>query len=331
MKRAFSYCICCVVVLALLSSRMNAQTVYAVSSSNIEELQSKAKAGDTEAQLRLGIAYIDGIGVKASKTKAFKWFAAAASQQNAAAQYKLAQCITYGIGTESNIQKAAIFYRKSAEQGIVEAQYYLGLMYLYGTGVTKDAKVGWQWIRKAADQGLTEAVFKMGARYYNAIIGLTDEGASALVDSAKFWLLQAGGCYHEQALTLLRNINELLYLYEEKLLVLYDSTSTNPNDTTFYPPVLLNGEVEVEDYLYDYVVFPFLPRVSKFANCEVDLQYMVEQDGHVGSVRVVKPGPLPDFAEEAYRAMLCLPIMAPGFKGNYAVSVYDEITIPFYK
>lgn len=330
MKKSLLVCACCMILL-FAQGIINAQVVHAVSSSNLGQLQLQAKAGDAKAQFRLGIAYMDGVGVKASNTKAYKWFAAATAQKYAPAQYKLAQCITYGVGTESNIQKAAALYKKAADQGVVDAQYYLGLMYLYGTGVEQNETVGWQWIQRAAMQGHTEAIFKMGARYYDQLVSLNDAGASVLVDSAKYWLLQAGSRNHEQALTLLGNINELLYLYEENLLIYYDSTSLNPDDTNSYPPVLFNGEMEVYDYLVGYVLFPHLASVFKFGNCRVGVHYVVEEDGHVSHVRVQDPGPLPEFAEEGYRALLCLPILSPGFKGNYAVRVFENVRIPFYR
>ena len=85
------------------------------------EEQTKAQAGDTEAQFVLGDMYRNGRGVKQDFKEAVKWF------------------------------------RKASEQGYAEAQYDLGLMYYFGRGVERDIQESKTWMRKAAEQGNADA------------------------------------------------------------------------------------------------------------------------------------------------------------------------------
>lgn len=97
-----------------------------LSASEISQLKAKAKSGDAEAQLSLGMAYEKGNGVP----------------QNDAA--------------------AADWYRKAAEQGNAAAQNNLGVMHRMGSGVSKDMAEAIKWYRKAARQKNANAMFNLG-------------------------------------------------------------------------------------------------------------------------------------------------------------------------
>lgn len=319
---------CAFIVLSVF--HLSAQEVHRLSSGCVSQKESEAKAGDAQAQFQMGISYMDGIGVRQNLKKSKKWFAASAAQGYGPAEYKLAQCYTYGIGVESDVRHASSWYRRAAEKGISDAQYYYGLLCEYGMGVTKDEEKALHWIKAAEKQGHLEAAFHLGMYYYNQIEALDNYADIALLDSARQYLVKAAERNHEQALALLTRTNELEYLYANKLLVLVDSSGTNPNDDNFYPPIYLNDEMDVEEYVTDYVIYPYLAQTFGFRRTSVLLKYFVEKDGHIGHVEVLDPGLLPEFAEEAARAMLCLPLCSPGFKGNYAVRVREHILIHFW-
>lgn len=307
----------------------SAQVAHIVSSESAETLLEKAKEGDAKAQFRMGIAYMDGIGVKPNLRKSAKWFTASAAQDYGPAQYRLAQCLTYGIGVGTNLRAAAICYRKAAEKGIADAQYYYGLLLLYGIGIEQNESSALRWIKAAEEQDYLEATFRLGMHYFNKLVALDDSLGSKLLDSARYYLIKAADRGHEQAATLLVRTNELQYLYENDLLVLYDTSGIFPDDNTSYPPVFMNDKVDVRDYLADYVIYPYFAKIFGFGTTDVVLEFFVEEDGHVGNVNVMTPGPLPEFAEEAMRAMLCLPLWCPGFKGNSVERVKYEFSIPF--
>ena len=94
-----------------------------------QDLLTKAKAGDAEAQFNLGDRYCHGDGVPQDDKEAVKW------------------------------------YRKAAEQGYAFAQHNLGVMYANGRGVPEDDKEAVKWFRKAAEQGYAFAQFNLGVRY----------------------------------------------------------------------------------------------------------------------------------------------------------------------
>jgi TPR repeat protein len=77
------------------------------------KLAALAEEGDAAAQLRLGGAYILGMGVVKDEAEGWRW------------------C------------------RKAAEQGGARAQVLLGGAYMRGTGVEKDEEEGLKWVMKA--------------------------------------------------------------------------------------------------------------------------------------------------------------------------------------
>ncbi len=98
-----------------------------------------AEKGDSEAQVRVGRAYADGLGVPVDQAK------------------------------------AAAFYRRAADQGHPLAQYLLGWSYLRGEGVDESDVEGFRWIRKAAENGSGEAQFSLAEIYAGGNFGLDED------------------------------------------------------------------------------------------------------------------------------------------------------------
>ena len=69
---------------------------------DIPQLRKQARAGDLDAQCRLGIALRDGDGMRQDKRAATRWFHKAANAGHAGAQYELAYCYDNGDGVEKN-------------------------------------------------------------------------------------------------------------------------------------------------------------------------------------------------------------------------------------
>jgi len=87
----------------------------------IEEVKAKAKSGDADSEVELGLRYEQGKGVAKDQVEAVKW------------------------------------YRKAAEQNLAEAQYNLGVGYYKGEGVAKDWVEAYRWLLLAARQGDEDA------------------------------------------------------------------------------------------------------------------------------------------------------------------------------
>lgn len=131
----------------------------------IDQLKTKAEHGDAEAQLALGSAYANGIGVARDFKKAARWHRKAADQGLARAQYQLGMDYAGGDGVKEDKSEALRWFRRAAEQGLAEAQFGLGLAYANGRGIHPNAVEAVKWFRQAAEQGYAEAEDELGNCY----------------------------------------------------------------------------------------------------------------------------------------------------------------------
>jgi uncharacterized protein len=124
-------------------------------------LEPLARAGNPQAQTRLGLLYYHGHGVRESDTEALRWFERAARQGLPEAQFQLANLYAYGLAeVPADIDAtriAAQWYFEAARQGHAEAQYSLGILFLTGSGVTQSPDEAGKWIGRAAAQGHADA------------------------------------------------------------------------------------------------------------------------------------------------------------------------------
>lgn len=115
---------------------------------DIETIKAKAQAGDPEAQVELGKAYLEGKeGLTKDEATAVKWFRKAAEQGNAEGQYELGVCYFYGQGIISNNKEAERWLRKSADQCYATSYRMLGYYYK----LQKDKSTAIYWYKKYAD------------------------------------------------------------------------------------------------------------------------------------------------------------------------------------
>jgi len=124
-------------------------------------LEPLARRGDALAQLRLGLLYYHGHGVRESDAQAVLWFERAARQGLADAQFHLGNMYAYGLAplptdTDGN-RLAAQWYFEAARAGHADAQYSLGILFLTGSGVQLDLAEARKWIARAAAQGHADA------------------------------------------------------------------------------------------------------------------------------------------------------------------------------
>lgn len=125
-------------------------------------LEPLAASGEAQAQLRLGLLYYHGHGVRESDALALQWFERAARQGLAEAQFHLGNMYAYGLvppAAEADADRlAALWYFEAARQGHAAAQYSLGILFLTGSGVQQDPAEARKWIERAAAQGLADAL-----------------------------------------------------------------------------------------------------------------------------------------------------------------------------
>ncbi|NBS55124.1 sel1 repeat family protein [bacterium] len=130
-----------------------------------KELESRALAGDAEAQFQLGNCYFFGLGVAKKQIDGVAWYRKAAEAGHAEAQFNLGGCLYQGYGIEPNLFEALRWWRKSAGQNFSAAQISVGDCFLYGRGTEKNEAEAVRWYQKAAEQEYPAALHRLGNCY----------------------------------------------------------------------------------------------------------------------------------------------------------------------
>ncbi len=131
----------------------------------ISDLQARAVAGDTDAQIRLGLQLANGRDAKPDYAGAAHWFEAAAKSGSLEAQYDLAVLTADGLGVKRDPIGAAILFMNAAAGGFPGAEYRIGAAYQDGVGVPRSAAFAAMWYERAARHGISQAQFALGGLY----------------------------------------------------------------------------------------------------------------------------------------------------------------------
>lgn len=152
----------------------------------ITELSRKAAAGDTRAQLQLGIAFEFGQGVDKNIEEAMHWYRIAADRGDPEAQTDLGYLYEIGSTGSENPAEAAKWYLRAAVSGFARAQFNLGTLYLRGVGVERSDEDAAHWIGEAADVGCPTAVAALGYLYtYGKGVPLDEQKARELIQKSE--------------------------------------------------------------------------------------------------------------------------------------------------
>ena len=82
------------------------------------------------------------------------------------AQIDLGNAYVQGLGIGKDIEEALWYYREAAELGHRDAQFALGTLYLLGKDVEKDISSAIYWYYGAAEQGHLDALGTLGRLYF---------------------------------------------------------------------------------------------------------------------------------------------------------------------
>jgi TPR repeat protein len=163
MKRLVFLVSCAIVVVSLTGfvqqavAQQESASTPRLSPEQIAQLQAKADAGNSDAQVSLGRAYEDGDGVPQSDRLAVSWYKAAAEQGNAKAQNNLGLMFRSGLGVDQDKAEAVRWYGKAAKQGNPNAMFNLGTAYYNGDGVAADEVASFAWLLLAQQFGSVSA------------------------------------------------------------------------------------------------------------------------------------------------------------------------------
>lgn len=83
---------------------------------SLDCIRLKAKQGEAEAQLQLGLLYWKGKEVPRDSTMAVKWVTESANQGNAVAQFELGHAYDKGWGVPQDFKLAATWFRRAAKK-----------------------------------------------------------------------------------------------------------------------------------------------------------------------------------------------------------------------
>lgn len=120
----------------------------------------KAEKENTNAtaEYRIGLIYLNALGVEKDIEQALHWFEKSALNGNASAAYKLAVIYEKGIETPQNTEKSFLYYQISAELGNPFAYYILG-----NTALEKsDVYTAIKNYKQAAENNISHAWYKLG-------------------------------------------------------------------------------------------------------------------------------------------------------------------------
>jgi len=149
-------------------------------------LESAARYGLAEAQLRLGQLLLDGDGDAAADPSAARgWFSCAAAQGSPEAMNMLGRCLEHGWGGEADLAGAAGWYRRAADAGLDWGEYNYANLLFDGRGVRRDQAAACAWYAKAAAKG--------HARAMNLLARCCEEGWGVACDpaAARGWYLRS--------------------------------------------------------------------------------------------------------------------------------------------
>jgi len=127
-------------------------SIAALAADEITDLQSRAKSGDTKAQIGLAIRLRDGKGVTKDDAEALMWAHKAADAGNADAMDFVGFAYLRGAVVKRNPAIAIAYFKEAADES-AQAAFNLGQCYFGAQGTEQDCPKALEWWKKAAEKG----------------------------------------------------------------------------------------------------------------------------------------------------------------------------------
>lgn len=253
---------------------------------------------NAEAQHEIGYMYDHGIGVTMNKNEALKWYQKSAEQGHPEGQADMGRYYYMGLGgLEKNFENSVYWFRLSAEQECTEGQLLLASAYENGEGVTKSDADALFWYKKAADHGDSQGYYNVGRIY---------ENTNHYLDALKWYKLSSD--YDAQRAIERISANVIFTVCD-------------------IAPSFPGGESEMFTYLSNQTEYPEMA-VQNNIQGRVTVQFVVERDGSIGEVKIVR-GKDPDLDQEAIRIVKTIQHMNPGVIQGVNVRCYYYLPINF--
>ena len=152
----------------------------------VDQLTALANKGNANAELLVGLKYLQGDGVAVNEAEASKWLSLAAAKGEPLAEYRLGTLYERGHGVVTDAAKAAHCYQAAAEKGNRKAMHNLAVAYAEGAGVAKNYTEAARWFSKAATLGLADSQFNLAVLYERGM-GVPQ----SLIDAYKWYAIAA--------------------------------------------------------------------------------------------------------------------------------------------
>jgi TPR repeat protein len=149
-------------------------------------LASLAHKGNADAELLLGLEYLDGAGAAKNETEAAQWISRSAARGNAVAQFWLGTLYANGRGVKTDPALALHWYEEAAMQGNREAMHQLAVSYAEGWGAVRNYAEAARWFSRAASLGYVDSAFNLGVLYERGL-GMPQ----SLLDAYKWYSIAA--------------------------------------------------------------------------------------------------------------------------------------------
>ncbi|KAI1883540.1 hypothetical protein AGOR_G00232640 [Albula goreensis] len=120
------------------------------------------------ALFNLGMASLEGYGVKPSKEEAERYWLLAASEGDRSGNVKAQTSLGlfYSNPDTLDLKKAFFWHSEACGNGSLESQGALGVMYLYGLGISQDPRSALLCLKEASERGNIYARGHLVAYYY---------------------------------------------------------------------------------------------------------------------------------------------------------------------
>jgi TPR repeat protein len=123
-------------------------------------LEESYKAGNIWSKSRLGLIYLNGLGVSKDYTKARQYYEEAESYASLGWMY-------YTVKDLQNYTKAKEYFEKGVNKEDIDSKNNLALMYFRGQGVTKDYTKAKQLFEEVSDLDIPDPKNNLGWMYLN--------------------------------------------------------------------------------------------------------------------------------------------------------------------
>jgi len=152
----------------------------------VDRLSAQAESGEPDAELTIGLKYLNGEGAAKNEAVGAGWIARSALKGNTLAQYWLAALYEHGRGVAVDPVQAFAWYEKAALGGNRKAMHNLAVAYAQGSGVAKDMSEAARWFSRAAALGYVDSAFNLAVLYERG-----DGVPQSLIDAYKWYAIAA--------------------------------------------------------------------------------------------------------------------------------------------